>query len=170
MTPLNYEEMERIAREAAGWATHPWSYQEKSDAYTHIVRGPVHRFICQLPQSTSGRAEDIARHIAAFHPDAVLSLLEERKVLREALERARIWHEAEAKALSKQPPGGDRDWRRMQHGDELLAIDAALSSLTAVEGEKSWDDNNFASQSHPSGTRPTDYVIPEAVRSGDGTP
>jgi len=43
----------------------PWHYQEESDAYTHIVRGPTDNFIVQLPQDTSGRAEANARLIAA---------------------------------------------------------------------------------------------------------
>jgi hypothetical protein len=53
----------------------PWRYQEKSDAYTHIVRAGEHRFICQLPQDTSGKAEADARLIAAA-PD-MLALLNE---------------------------------------------------------------------------------------------
>jgi hypothetical protein len=43
----------------------PWHYQERSDAYTHIVRGADATFICQLAQDTSGRAEADARLIAA---------------------------------------------------------------------------------------------------------
>lgn len=40
----------------------PWRYQEKSDAYTHIVRSGD-RFILQLSQDTSGQAEATARFI-----------------------------------------------------------------------------------------------------------
>lgn len=43
----------------------PWAYQEDSDAYTHIVRGPNNRFICQLAQVTSAEIEANARLIAA---------------------------------------------------------------------------------------------------------
>ena len=43
----------------------PWTYQEESDAYTHIVRGPNNYFITQLSQDTSGRSEADARLIAA---------------------------------------------------------------------------------------------------------
>lgn len=43
----------------------PWAYQEDSDAYTHIVRGPGNRFICQLAQTTSAEIEANARLIAA---------------------------------------------------------------------------------------------------------
>lgn len=43
----------------------PWAYQEQSDAYTHIVRGPNNRFICQLSQDSSGESEKTARLISA---------------------------------------------------------------------------------------------------------
>ncbi len=43
----------------------PWAYQEQSDAYTHIVRGPNNRFICQLSQDSSGESERTARLISA---------------------------------------------------------------------------------------------------------
>lgn len=31
----------------------PWHYQEESDAYTHIVRGPKNEHLVQLRQGTS---------------------------------------------------------------------------------------------------------------------
>ncbi len=43
----------------------PWYYQEESDAYTHIVRGPGGYFIHQGPQFTSGESKANARLIAA---------------------------------------------------------------------------------------------------------
>lgn len=43
----------------------PWTYQENSDAYTHIVRGPTNCLICQLSQSTHVEIEANARLIAA---------------------------------------------------------------------------------------------------------
>jgi hypothetical protein len=43
----------------------PWAYQEQSDAYTHIVRGPDNLFICQLSQTTSSEIEANTRLIAA---------------------------------------------------------------------------------------------------------
>lgn len=51
----------------------PWAYQEQSDAYTHIVRGPNNRFICQLDQTTSAETEANARLIAAA-PDLLEAL------------------------------------------------------------------------------------------------
>jgi hypothetical protein len=43
----------------------PWWYQEKSDAYTHIVRAGENRFLCQLAQDTSGESEANAHLISA---------------------------------------------------------------------------------------------------------
>ena len=47
--------------------------------------------------------------------------------LRNALEDALAWHEEEDKALSKQPPGGDRPWRRMRHGEQMDLLRHALN-------------------------------------------
>lgn len=41
----------------------PWKYQERSDAYTHIVRGPSNQFIVQFSQDTIGKSEANARLI-----------------------------------------------------------------------------------------------------------
>lgn len=43
----------------------PWTYQENSDVYTHIVRGATNSLICQLAQSTHVEIEANARLIAA---------------------------------------------------------------------------------------------------------
>jgi hypothetical protein len=43
----------------------PWHYQDESDAYTHIVRGPKGEFVVSAPQDTSGTAEADTRLIAA---------------------------------------------------------------------------------------------------------
>jgi uncharacterized protein YukE len=43
----------------------PWTYQENSDVYTHIVRGAGNAFVCQFAQDTTGRAEADARITAA---------------------------------------------------------------------------------------------------------
>lgn len=50
-----------------------WHYQEESDAYTHIVRGPTNEHIVQLSQDTTGKAEARARLIAAA-PDLLEAL------------------------------------------------------------------------------------------------
>jgi hypothetical protein len=51
----------------------PWAYQEKADAYTHIVRGPNDSFICQTPQGACGTCEANARLMAAA-PDLLEAL------------------------------------------------------------------------------------------------
>ena len=58
----------------------PWAYQEKSDAYTHIVRAPENRFICQLRQDRSGIAEANA-HLIAAAPDLYAALQEAEEIL-----------------------------------------------------------------------------------------
>jgi hypothetical protein len=58
----------------------PWHYQEESDAYTHIVRGPSGEHIVQLPQDTSGKAEARARLFAAA-PEMLATLKSMRSTL-----------------------------------------------------------------------------------------
>lgn len=56
--------------------------------------------------------------------------LAELEKVREALRQARIWHESEDKALSKQPPShgpNGNQWARLQHQEQMAEIDAALS-------------------------------------------
>lgn len=48
-----------------------------------------------------------------------------------ALEGAKLWHESEDKALSKQPPSSGpsgTQWRRLQHQEQIATIDDALAS------------------------------------------
>ncbi len=44
----------------------------------------------------------------------------------EALEEAAAWHDRQEKALSKQPPGGDREWRRNEHREQAELLRAAV--------------------------------------------
>jgi hypothetical protein len=62
------------------------------------------------------------------------------EALREALADELVWHEAAEKALSKQPPSGDRGWRRAEHQERIDAIRAALSGSPApsTEGLREW--------------------------------
>lgn len=64
-------------------------------------------------------------------PTGEACLLAENVLLREALEAAAHWHDSERKALGKQPPSTDRDWRRTQHALQAEEIRSAL----ATEGE-----------------------------------
>lgn len=75
----------------------PWFYQEKSDAYTHIVRPEDNpgMIVYQYGQDSRGVQEANARYMAAANPDAVLSLIGR-------LERAQAALSSPTKA------GGDR--------------------------------------------------------------
>lgn len=66
--------------------------------------------------------ENAAKVILAAYPSPPVP------ELRTALMDARHWHDARRDDLGKQPPSGDRDWRRMEHADEIARIDAALKS------------------------------------------
>jgi hypothetical protein len=46
----------------------PWTYQEKSDAYTHILRSPhaVGTYVVNFPQGSKGKSEADARFVAAM--------------------------------------------------------------------------------------------------------
>jgi hypothetical protein len=78
------ERIEEIKARLQAATPGPWEYQERSDAYTHIVRTPPSRFLCQLSQDTSGVTEANARLIASAPSDIswLLSRLEdaERRV------------------------------------------------------------------------------------------
>jgi hypothetical protein len=62
-------------------------------------------------------------------PDAS-ALAEENRRLREALAEAKVWHEEQDKALSKQPPSSGPNgtqWARHQHREQIDNINAALA-------------------------------------------
>lgn len=56
-------------------------------------------------------ATDLARAALAERARAEAAEAE-RERLREAVQDAVVWHEAQDKALSEQPPSWDRGWRR----------------------------------------------------------
>lgn len=74
----------------SGHTPGPWWYQEKSDAYTHIVRSGESRFLCQLAQDTSGEAEANARLIAAA-PETAAELERVREINAELVEALRFY-------------------------------------------------------------------------------
>lgn len=51
--------------------------------------------------------------------------------LRDAVVEAAEWHEAQDDALSKQPPSGDRAWRRAEHQEQAAKMRAELAALDA---------------------------------------
>jgi hypothetical protein len=81
----------------------PWTYQERSDAYTHIVRGPNNSLICQLGQSADPEFEANARLIAAA-PQLLAALVKAERMFYEigfvaAADKSRpesIWSEINA--------------------------------------------------------------------------
>lgn len=55
-----------------------------------------------------------------------------------ALVAAKLWHEAEDKSLSKQPPTSGPNgsqWARLQHQEQIAEIDAALNPTPPSRGE-----------------------------------
>lgn len=64
----------------------------------------------------------LGHEIAAHH----LAVARDDDKLQEALNEARHWHDSRRDDLGKQPPSGDRDWRRMEHANEITRIDATL--------------------------------------------
>lgn len=64
-----------------------WHYQEESDAYTHIVRGPNEKYICGGPQTSKGDVEGDIRFIAGA-PHAIIALLDHIDALERRVEGA----------------------------------------------------------------------------------
>lgn len=117
----------------------PWRYQEESDAYTHIVRGPSNQHICQFAQDTSGRAEKDARFVAGAAN--TISRLSERvatlegalpKLIEDA-EELRHWLECDTRELAKDRllDGNDID-RVIEKADVVIeGLRAALAATPA---------------------------------------
>lgn len=63
---------------------------------------------------------------AAFEQHEDTPPAPEAEKLRVALDDSRAWHTERHKALSKQPPSPDRDWRKAEHAEEIARIEAAL--------------------------------------------
>ena len=66
--------------------------------------------------------------VAAWNPRAPSPAARERDAMREALTLSLAWHEEHEKSLSKQPPGGSRDWQRMKHQEEIARLRSALNT------------------------------------------
>ena len=87
MDSAKLDELEKVAEAVEPKA---WHYQEESDAYTHIVRGPNNHWIVSTGQSSKGDDEALARYIAATSPDTILEMVRELRVLKRALELAAV--------------------------------------------------------------------------------
>lgn len=87
-------ELEAAANEAkSAHPGAPWYYQERSDAYTHIVRvdNPElnnSMIVTQLAQRTDGVSEAVGRHIAITNPDNIKALLAHIAELKQQLAAA----------------------------------------------------------------------------------
>ena len=92
MTPETKDKL-RAAAEAA--TPGPWRYQERSDAYTHIVRAGESYFVCQLSQ-TGKQSEANARFMALANPANVTALIDRIDELSAENERLKKgeWHQA----------------------------------------------------------------------------
>lgn len=49
-------------------------------------------------------------------------------ILREVLEEELVWHDERDESLSKQPPTGEKGWRRAEHQERIDVIRAALKA------------------------------------------
>lgn len=86
-----------------------------------------HRYVQPLYASPTGNSEH-----GGVSEEAV-------EALRGALEAARTWHEAEDKALSKQPPShgpNGNQWARLQHQEQIAEITAALTAASVQQGSR----------------------------------
>jgi hypothetical protein len=82
----------------------PWQYQERSDAYTHIIRSGD-RFIAQLTQDSKGRAEADARLIVkAVNAHEILV-----KALTDILDASLDPYEIARQALARTAAQGNGD-------------------------------------------------------------
>lgn len=78
---------------------------------------------------------------AKLYPAALRRLADYAKLIAEteaklaaaeaSLREQLVWHEERAKGLSKQPPAPDRDWRLMEHRDQMNELRAALATEKA---------------------------------------
>lgn len=87
----------------------------------------VERILAMSPEEL--REDFIAR---GEDPDKAVSEMDramKMAVLHVAAERAIIWHDAQDKALSKQPPGGDRQWRRNEHQQQARELRTAIAFM-----------------------------------------
>lgn len=79
---------------------------------------------CALIDRQAARVAELAAEnarLAEQLADATRDLL----AADEALDAAARWHDSERKALGKQPPNADRDWRRTQHSLQAEEIRGA---------------------------------------------
>ena len=125
----DYAEL-RAAAEAA--TPGPWTQGESAAGLSCVWVGGKSEPIRDMGPDCSWidcNTEQNARYIAAANPEAIRALLAERDAMKATLEEALIWHEAQDKAISKQPNAntGHKGWMRAQHQEQAALIRAALA-------------------------------------------
>ena len=89
------------------------------------------------PEIVAWRNRDIKKgdNIKVVRQTDALAKLAEKDAeiarLRKALEGAKIFHEEQGKAISKQPPSAQGQWRRHQHQEQIENIEEALKGPEA---------------------------------------
>jgi hypothetical protein len=87
------------------------------------ANNPIARCNWLLGDERSKPVANAAAIVAAMNSlDALLECAE-------ALEAHLVWHEERDKALSKQPPNTDVNWRRMEHREQIDKARLALQAL-----------------------------------------
>ena len=88
------------------------------------------------PSSGAALAFDLTKDLAAKTLAALSTLpVNDRQTsddvgrLRALLEEELVWHEERDKSLSKQPPFGEKGWRRAEHQERIDVIRAALKGV-----------------------------------------
>lgn len=106
---------------------------EKAEAEINMLTDANHRQALCINFTASALGPDISATIDGLPKAArhVLNRAEKAEAevarLREAMAEAKNWHEMHDKALSKQPPSGERNWMRNEHQEQRDALVAALT-------------------------------------------
>ena len=93
----------------------PWFYQEKSDAYTHIIRPSANhgRIVVSFSQHSNGTSEKDARDVALANPATIQALVERVAAMEGALTSISAdWSDETARELVRAltpPTGADHD-------------------------------------------------------------
>lgn len=96
-----------------------------------VMEGLAKAWQAITPDNPSKTGNERGAFRDALDTETVLSLIaaaRERDALREQMSVSLAWHEEREKGLSKQPPGGSRDWQRMEHQEEIARIRQALNT------------------------------------------
>lgn len=82
-SPLTDERLKELLAACEKATPGPWEKQNGTDVYTHIVRGPNHRYIMAAPQGSRGQESADASYVAACDPQTITALIQELLSLRQ---------------------------------------------------------------------------------------